>query len=61
MVIIKQKTLHKYCDKYPEAKIAIAEWADKTESADWAISNGCHDIFQRSDGLHPLVRIAQRV
>ena len=49
MVIIKQKTLHKYCDKHPEAKIAIAEWADKTESADWANFMDVKSVFNSVD------------
>ncbi|MCE7069970.1 type II toxin-antitoxin system HigB family toxin [Dyadobacter sp. CY327] len=49
MVIIKQKTLHNYCIKYPEAKVAIAEWADKTELADWANFLEVKSVFNSVD------------
>ncbi|MCE7066780.1 type II toxin-antitoxin system HigB family toxin [Dyadobacter sp. CY326] len=49
MVIIKQKTLHDYCIKYPEAKIAIAEWASKTESSNWANFMEVKSVFNSVD------------
>lgn len=49
MVIIKQKTLHNYCIKFPEAKVAIAEWADKTELADWANFLEVKSVFNSVD------------
>ncbi|QRR01671.1 type II toxin-antitoxin system HigB family toxin [Dyadobacter sandarakinus] len=49
MVIIKQKTLHTYSREYPEAKIAISEWAEKTERADWANFSEVKSMFNSTD------------
>jgi mRNA interferase HigB len=49
MVIIKQKTLHNYCLKYPDAKVAIAEWAEKTETSDWAHFMEIKSMFNSVD------------
>jgi mRNA interferase HigB len=49
MVIIKQRTLRDYIIKYPEAKLAIAEWALKTEESDWAHFIEIKSVFNSVD------------
>lgn len=49
MVIIKQKTLYYYCQKYPEAKFAIYEWAEKVEKSDWSNFAEVKSVFNSAD------------
>ncbi|TLV01229.1 type II toxin-antitoxin system HigB family toxin [Dyadobacter luticola] len=49
MVIIKSKTLHDYCLMYPKARVAISEWASKTESSDWANFIEIKSVFNSVD------------
>ena len=49
LVIIKQKTLQQYALQYPEAKIAISEWAVKTEVSDWANFTEVKLVFNSVD------------
>ena len=49
MVIIKQKTLNNYILQYPQAKIAINKWAEKTEFSDWDNFAEIKSVFNSFD------------